>query len=434
MRIREAAYWASWADALPLIQERFPQVWHRLSALFEDLDAVVHAACPGPRIAPPGLDAVLLPEEAPDPPYAARDSAGVPFSVQAVHESSRALATAGFQCPSWAELAEGARPGSEIPGAEDEGDAEPSAKGWQRFAARAVESEAAEQLRGHLHPSLRARLRSQGGPGAGMWLLACPTDPALMFEPELFLVALRMRLLLPLPLGESRCRCGVLLDAWGIHLLACQQTGRITRRARIHDDAIAQILREAGAQVRPRNRSFLRDLAIPGVRAEDARRLDVVAAGLPLYGGRTIVVDATLRSPLTGSGMWRYNGHDEDGASFAQAIRDKHHKYPELLSQGLRVHFVVAAAEVGGRACEALIDLVRQAARHKATQFAPKLRGSMQTVLTRRFWGILSVATQRAVAQCASEHFDINRAAQFPVPDLESLLSHPEAPDVSRLP
>ena len=159
-----------------------------------------------------------------------------------------------------------------------------------------------------------------------------------------------------------------------------------------------------------------------------------MAAGLLLYGGRTIVVDATLRSPLTGSGMWRYNGHDEDGASFAQATRDKHHKYPELLSQGLRVHFVVAAAEVGGRACEALIDLVRQAARHKATQFAPKLRGSMRTVLTRRFWSILSVATQRAVAQCASEQFDINRAAQFPVPDLESLLSHPEAPDVSRLP
>ena len=54
-----------------------------------------------------------------------------------------------------------------------------------------------------------------------------------------------------------------------------------------------------------------------GWRIGAARRLDVVASGLPFYGGRTIVVDATLRSPLTGAGMWRFNADEEDGATFA---------------------------------------------------------------------------------------------------------------------
>ena len=102
------------------------------------------------------------------------------------------------------------------------------------------------------------------------------------------------------------------------------QTGRVTRRALLHEQAIQQILREAGASTR--HRPLRRDLAVPGIAPADARKLDVVASGLPLYGGRTIVVDATLRSPLIGSGMRRFNSHVEDGATFAQAVRDKHQK------------------------------------------------------------------------------------------------------------
>ena len=81
-----------------------------------------------------------------------------------------------------------------------------------------------------------------------------------------------------------------------------------------------------------------------------------------MYGGRTIVVDATLRSPLIGSGMRRFNSHVEDGATFAQAVRDKHHKYPELAAQAQRLLFIVAATQVGDRCNDELIDLVRQLA------------------------------------------------------------------------
>ena len=214
--------------------------------------------------------------------------------------------------------------------------------------------------------------------------------------------------------------------------MACVQTGRLTRRARLHEQAIAQILREAGALTRPR--PYLRNLAVPGVAATDARQLDVVASGLPIYGGCTLVIDATLRSPLTGAGMWRYDSHLEDRASFPQARRDKLQKYPELAGQGLRLKFIVAAAEVGGRCNDELVDLVRRLAQHKASLFAPALRQSMRSILSRRYWGILSVATQRAVAQCVAPELDPNAAAVFPLPDLEVLLAGSEAPDVSRLP
>ena len=169
------------------------------------------------------------------------------------------------------------------------------------------------------------------------------------------------------------------------------------------------------------------------MREQDARQLDVVASGLPIYGGRTIIVDATLRSPLTGAGMWRFNAHEEDGASFAQAVVDKHRKYPELVAQGARWKFIVAAAEVGGRSNDELIGLVRELARHKASLFGRPLRATMRTILARRFWGILSVATQRAVAQCVSDEFDATTAAVFPLPDMETLCSGCAAPDVSRL-
>ena len=62
-----------------------------------------------------------------------------------------------------------------------------------------------------------------------------------------------------------------------------------------------QILNEAGANAR--HRPLLRDLAVPGVQDSDTRQLDIVAGGLPLYGGRMIVGDATLLSLLFGVGV-----------------------------------------------------------------------------------------------------------------------------------
>ena len=129
----------------------------------------------------------------------------------------------------------------------------------------------------------------------------------------------------------------------------------------------------------------------------------------------------------------RFEAHATDGATFAQARRDKEAKYPELRDAALRVKFIVAAAEVGGRYNEEVVSLVRQLVAFRASQFAPLLRRSMRVILARRYWGILSVATQRAVAQCVDNPCVASSASSFPIPDLEVLLTAYEAPEGSRM-
>ena len=102
-------------------------------------------------------------------------------------------------------------------------------------------------------------------------------------------------------------------------------------------------------------------------------------------------------------------------------------------SEGLRLQFLVAAAEVGGRYNDEVVDLVRQLVAHSASLFAPCRRQPMRVILARRYWGILSVATLRAVAMCAASPLATHSAAVFPLPDFENLVTSTETPEVSRM-
>ena len=351
------------------------------------------------------------------------------------------MLTCGFECPSWSDLAAGATAPAPAPPEDAPGVPAGRARGWQHLAAAAVEAEALARLQPLLPAPVQARLRSQGGPGAGMWLNVFPVDELLTLPSIPFLLALRRRLCLELPAGPARCPCGALLDPWGNHLLACHSTGRLTRRGKALELAVAQLCREAGGPaVQVASRPRLRDLAMPGVSAHDLRELDVVARGFPLFGGRSIVVDATLRSPLSSAGRVRVGSHWHDGATFAAARRDKERKYPEFAVQAHRIKFVVAACEIGGRCNQECVDLVRALVLHRSSSAAPALRASLRSSLARRYWGILSVAIQRAGADCLSDDPSPVEFASLPLPSLDTLLlgiDAPfgvDAPDVSRLP
>ena len=103
----------------------------------------------------------------------------------------------------------------------------------------------------------------------------------------------------------------------------------IKRRALLPELAWVQICSEAGGAVK--HRPLLRSLAIPAVPPDDGRELDLVVGRLPVYGGKTIIGDVTLRSPLSGEGAPRFNAHREAGATFHNARLDKANAYPELL-------------------------------------------------------------------------------------------------------
>ena len=141
-----------------------------------------------------------------------------------------------------------------------------------------------------------AMLRSQSGPLAGVPLSTTPSNILSRIDSHLFRVLLLRRLRLPLSLSARQCRCGRLLDAFGHHRAACARAGVLGRRGFAVESAGARICREAGGRVVAN--ALLRDLDLVAPNPRDQRRLEILADGLPLFGGAQLAVDTTLVSPL----------------------------------------------------------------------------------------------------------------------------------------
>ena len=134
-------------------------------------------------------------------------------------------------------------------------------------------------------PSRRAMLRSQSGPAAGVAFSALPSSPLTRFQPALFRVLLQRRLALPLPLTLRSCRCGRPLDAYSATTgQRALQSGVLGRRGFALESAAAPVCRETGARVA--TNLFVRDM----------RRPEVVADGLPLFGGVQLAIDTSVGS------------------------------------------------------------------------------------------------------------------------------------------
>ena len=123
VRMREPAYWASWADCLPMIRARHLEI---ADEFLHELDGGTEAPC--------------LAEAA----QAARNLVGV----------------MGFEPPSWHALIRGARPPFPSPADFEHG----FRTGWQHEASSRVERSHCETQ----GDASRALVRSQAGPGAGL--------------------------------------------------------------------------------------------------------------------------------------------------------------------------------------------------------------------------------------------------------------------------
>ncbi len=349
VRTAPAAYWSSWADAIEMIHARNPNVaakiLERLEAGTTDADGCLHelSAC-----------ADLLRHE-------------------------------GFDnLPSWAALRDGQRPPPvpQVPGQIDR------TPGWQYFASSTRETFERTRLLLSMCRSKRALLRSQAGPGASAALEAAPTSRDCTLEPELFQAWIRRRLRWPLPLSESKCSCGLPVDELGDHFGACMASGRVKKRAPAVERVVAQICREAGARVR--TDVMLRDLNLAAL-ATDERRIEVIASGLPVYGGAQLAIDVTLRSALGRGGEPRPQTHWRDGAAAEDARADKEAKYPEIAS-GSRCRLVVLALETGGRFSRETVEFLQQLSGAKALSVPTYLRASAAAAFQRRWTRMLAVS------------------------------------------
>ncbi len=348
-RAAPAAFWASWADALEMIQARNPNVAARILERLEGgttpADGCLHelASC-----------AQLLREE-------------------------------GFDSiPSWEALRSGIRP-PPLPQTQDPVDRTP---GWQFFASSTREKTERTNLLLSMCRSARALLRSQSGPGASAALEAAPTSKECTLTPERFQAWVRRRLRWPLPLSDFRCACGSRIDEFGDHHSACSRSGRLKSRAPALERTVAQICREAGARVQMHVK--IRDLNI-AARADDERQIEVIASGLPIFGGSQLAVDVTLRSVLRGDGSSRSQAYWKDGAVAHAARHDKEAQYPELASSD-RCRFIVLALETGGRFSAETVDFLRQLAEAKALSVPSYLRASAAIAFQRRWTRMLAVS------------------------------------------
>ena len=112
---------------------------------------------------------------------------------------------------------------------------------------------------------------------------------------------------------------------------------------------------------------------------------------------RPLLCDATLRSPLKGNGEAHPRAAAEDGAVLVRAERDKETKYWDVHASSL-AELVVLACEVGGRFNEQAANWVRYLAKQKAAGQHPLLKRSVQLAYSDRWWELLGMAAQDALA------------------------------------
>ena len=174
------------------------------------------------------------------------------------------------------------------------------------------------------------------------------------------------------------------------------------------------------------------------VPVHDARRIEVVCNGLPLWHGAQLAVDATLVSPVTRDGRPHDGADHHPGWAVRNAARRKRRQtYPEI-DRSRRCRLVVFGLEVGGRWAEEAATFVRLLARARAASAPATVRNSAQAAWVLRWSGLISVAAQRALAATFLElPLQSEFGAAGPPPALHELLADArwqEAPEPSRLP
>ena len=155
----------------------------------------------------------------------------------------------------------------------------------------------------------------------------------------------------------------------GVHRAACATSGVLPTRALPLEHALARVCRKAGARVARNVRVADMNIDVP---VSDARRIEVVCNGLPLWHGAQLAVDATLVSPLAHDGSPQPATDAQPGVSLAGAAqRKRRHTCPELL-RARRCRLVVFGLETGGRWSQEAVTFLRLLAQARAASAPPR--------------------------------------------------------------
>ena len=212
-----------------------------------------------------------------------------------------------------------------------------------------------------------------------------PTSDDVAVPDSHFRIMLLRRLRMPLPLGPPAAACSETIELHAPHP-ACSPPE--------HCPSIARVCQEAGARVGRNVALAAMNIDVP---VHDARRVEVVCNGLPLWHGAQLAVDATLVSPVTRDGRPHAGADHHPGWAVRNAARRKRRQtYPEI-DRSRRCRLVVFGLEVGRRWAEEAATFVRLFARARAASAPAAVRNPAQAAWVLRWSGLISVAAQRAL-------------------------------------
>ena len=109
----------------------------------------------------------------------------------------------------------------------------------------------------------------------------------------------------------------------------------------------------------------------------------------------------------------------------AQAIAQKQRRYADVMADGAS-SLLVLGSEVYGRWSPDAVQVVRELVALKAGQAPPTLRGCAAYAWSNRWWALISVGTQRAVAEALLRDGGADLQPNPPVesvPDLVDVLT-----------
>ena len=178
-----------------------------------------------------------------------------------------------------------------------------------------------------------ACLRAGSEPRSGAWLQALPSaQTGTLLDNDSMRIGLCLRLGIPLCV-QHRCRCGSLVDEFGLHPLSCRlSSGRLPRHAALND-TIKRALASAG---------FPSTLEPIGLDRGDGKRPDGITF-FPFEKGKCLVWDATCTDTFSPG---RLNSSAISPGSAAKAAENlKLSKYSSLID---RYYFVPFAVETSG--------------------------------------------------------------------------------------
>ena len=113
---------------------------------------------------------------------------------------------------------------------------------------------------------------------------------------------------------------------------------------------------------------MVRDLDLAEPNVADARRLEVVADGLPLFGAAQLAIDTTIVSTLHANGEAR---------RVMRMGSRKERTHPKLVGRPRRARLVVLGVEVGGRWSKEKQSFLSSAARASARSERPLVQKRM---------------------------------------------------------